>query len=131
MVDRAFVHGNIGTSLTVLDGQHAGNLNCFADSRVEYTRGFHWKKLGSSILELDTCSCCNGCQQAVPPLDVTQVTFDKELQDNITLGELSTKVVVQGTFISFGDDSVATQVYIAGEKCILRNVSSYQIVCGI
>ena len=131
VVDRAFVHGNIGTSLTVLDGQHAGNLNCFADSRVEYTRGFHWKKLGSSILELDTCSCCNGCQQAVPPLDVTQVTFDKELQDNITLGELSTKVVVQGTFISFGDDSVATQVYIAGEKCILRNVSSYQIVCGI
>jgi predicted outer membrane repeat protein len=131
LVDRAFVNDNVGTSLTELDGEIAGNLNCFADSRVEYARGFHWKELGKSILELETCSCCNGCQQAVPALEVTQVTIDKEIGENATLGELSTKVILQGSFISFGDDSVATQVYVAGQKCDLRNVTSYQIICGL
>lgn len=131
VVNRAFVNDNIGTSLSALDGVLADNLNCFADSRVEYTRGFHWKELGKSILELETCSCCNGCQQAVPPLEVTQVTIDKELHENATLGEFATKVVIQGTFMSFGDDSVAASVYVAGRLCVLRNVTSYQIICGI
>ena len=128
-INRAFVTDNSGTTLS--NGSFAGNLNCFTNSRVDYRRGFHWKELGKSILELDACSCCNGCLQPVPALEVTQVTVDVELQENASLGLLPTKMVLQGSFMSYGDDSAATKIYVDGEPCLMRNVSSYQIICGL
>ena len=117
-INRAFVTDNSGTTLS--NGSFSGNLNCFTNSRVDYRRGFHWKELGKSILELDACSCCNGCLQPVPALEVTQVTVDVELQENASLGSLPTKMVLQGSFMSYGDDSAATKIYVDGATCLMR-----------
>jgi hypothetical protein len=128
IVDRAFVSENIGVSAA--DVQLA-NFACYTDSRVDYVKGFHWEKLGSIQVELDICSCCNGCIQNAPSIEVTQVTVDYEQSTNMTLGIVPTKLVIQGKFVAFGDDSRVTRVYVAGQACVMRNVTSSLIICGI
>ena len=116
-----------------LPGQQEGNLACLSDSRVEEpaVRDLHWQQLGRTQLQLDVCSCCNGCMQKAPSVEVTQTTVDNDFGSNISLGALPTKVVVQGSFISFGDDSASTTVLVDGQPCVLRNVTSYLIICDI
>ena len=128
IADRSFVSENFAMAE---ENEEMSNFACFSDSRVHSVKEPHWQKLGSSQVELNICSCCNGCMQKAPPVDVTQVTVDKELGTNVSLGLQYTKVILQGTFIAFGQGSRVSVIYVNEQPCVLRNVTSSLIICGI
>jgi hypothetical protein len=130
LVDRTFVSENRAASAATAQ---LGNFACYSDSRVQEpdVREVHWQKLGRTQVQLDVCSCCNGCTQKAPRVDVTQATIDHEVGSNVTLGALPTKVVLQGSFLSFGKHSRVTTIVVDGQKCTIRNVTSSLIICSI
>ena len=121
-VQRAFIYENDGanTGNSSVNATSANDLSCTGSSMVTQERSeLHYfaEDWSSGLAELDVCSCCSGCNQAVPPLAVTQATM------------VSHRMVLQGSFLSFGKDSVSTEVFIGGEECVLEEILSYRLRC--
>lgn len=116
---RSFIHMNMATNADVLQQ----DVSCKGGAVITDIRaGKHWRRLGFDLIELDTCSCCSGCNQAAPPLIVDQVTL---------LDGPRPMLALQGSFLTFGEGSASTLVYAGGLPCVAgyRNVTSYRIYC--